>query len=139
MSTVQQTKPRCANQSITDESGRPGTVRSNVGCEAIDEPWTKSTAGLPAGESTYFSHRNRRTSPSGVCFCAQCSTPVTCVALSILLIDFRAGFADDFRPEFFFRAEERPELGGRRTDDFDAGARHVGLHFIGRKRLLEFA
>jgi hypothetical protein len=73
MSTHQQTKPRCANQSITDESGRPGTSRSNVGCDAIDEPWTNSTAGLPSGDPTNFSHRNRRTSPLWV----QCSTPVT--------------------------------------------------------------
>jgi hypothetical protein len=38
MSTHQHTKPRRANQSITDEWGRPGTVKSNVGCDAIDEP-----------------------------------------------------------------------------------------------------
>src|SRR6059058_2524638 len=49
MSTHQQTKPRRANQSMTDESARPGTVRSKVGCEAIDEPCTNSTAGLPSG------------------------------------------------------------------------------------------
>src|SRR5512140_3372806 len=73
MSTLQQTKPRRANQSITEESGRPGTVRSKVGCEAIDEPCTNSTAGLPSGEPTNFSHRNSRTSP----LCVQCSTPVT--------------------------------------------------------------
>src|SRR6185436_18713805 len=77
MSTHQQTNPRLANQSITDESGRPGTVRSNVGCDAIDEPWTNSTAGLSAGEPTNFSQRKRRTSPSAVGFVVQCSTPVT--------------------------------------------------------------
>ncbi len=69
MSTHQQTKPRRANQSITEESGRPGTARSNVGCDAIDEPCTKSTAGLPSGLPTNFSQRNRRTSPLRV----QCS------------------------------------------------------------------
>src|SRR2546423_6945371 len=83
MSTLQHTKPRWANQSITEESGRPGTARSNVGCDAIEEPCTKSTAGLASGESTYFSQRKSRTSPSGVFFCAQCATPVTCVGLSI--------------------------------------------------------
>ena len=73
MSTHQQTKPRRANQSITDESARPGTDRSKVGCDAIDEPWTNSTAGFPVGAPTYFSHRNKRTSR----LLAQCSAPVT--------------------------------------------------------------
>jgi hypothetical protein len=77
MSTHQQTKPRCANQSITDESGRPGTERSNVGCDAIEEPWTNSTAGLAEGEPTNFSHMKSRTSPSAVGLVVQCSTPVT--------------------------------------------------------------
>src|SRR5436190_4672334 len=73
MSTVQQAKPRFANQSITDESGRPGTVRSNVGVDAIDEPCTNRTQGLPSGLPTYFSHRKSLTSPLWV----QCSTPAT--------------------------------------------------------------
>jgi hypothetical protein len=60
MSTLQHAKPRRANQSMTDESGRPGTVRSNVGCDAIDEPCTNSTTGFPSGESTNFSHRKSR-------------------------------------------------------------------------------
>src|ERR1043165_1997945 len=77
MSTHQQTNPRRANQSIADESGRPGTVRSNVGCEAIEEPCTKSSAGLPSGAPTNFSQRKRRTSPSAVRFVAQWATPVT--------------------------------------------------------------
>src|SRR5437763_5198378 len=84
MSTLQHTNPRSANQSITEESGLPGTLRSKVGCDAIDEPCTKRIAGLPSGESTYFSQRKSRTSPSGVAFFVQCSTPVTCVALSIV-------------------------------------------------------
>src|SRR5258706_15619250 len=140
MSTLQQTKPRWANQSITDESGRPGTVRSNVGCEAIDDPWTNRTAGLPSGVSTYFSQRNRRTSPPGVFFFAQCSTPVTCVALSIgCLIDFRAGLADDPSPALLLRTEECAEFRGRRADDLDAGCGHVGLHFVGRERAHDLA
>src|SRR5436305_352393 len=114
MSTVQQTKPRRANQSMTDESARPGTLRSKVGCEAIDEPCTNSTAGLPSGEPTNFSHRNRRTS----CLCVQCSTPVTgssvagaCAFMFIPSIDFRAGILDHLRPQITLGAEESAELG----------------------------
>src|SRR5512145_116282 len=81
MSTHQQTKPRSANQSITLECGRPGTLRSKVGVEAIDEPCTNSTAGLPCGEPMYFSHRKRRMSPSAVFLFVQCSTPLTGLAL----------------------------------------------------------
>lgn len=77
MSTHQQTNPRFANQSMTDESGRPGTVRSNVGVDAIDEPCTNSTAGLPSGDPTNFSQRKSGTSP----FFVQCSTPVTATSL----------------------------------------------------------
>ena len=73
MSTLQHANPRRANQSMTEESGLPGTLRSNVGCEAIDEPCTNRTAGLAAGEPTNFSQRKRRTSP----LCVQCSTPLT--------------------------------------------------------------
>src|SRR6185295_13411278 len=100
MSTVQQTKPRRANQSITEESARPGTVRSNVGCDAIDDPCTKSTAGLFSAVPTYFSHRKRRTSPLRV----QCSTPVTAASAARasfictpkrVLLGLGAGFADD--------------------------------------------
>src|SRR5881409_1327928 len=122
MSTHQLTHPRRANQSITEESGRPGTARSNVGCDAIDEPCTNSTAGLLSGESTYFSHNNRRTSP----LCAQCPTPVTsasaanaCVVIAVLpaamsverLIDSCASLPDDLRPPLFFHPKERAEFG----------------------------
>src|SRR5882724_8983677 len=74
MSTHQQSKPRAANQSITELSGRPGTCRSKVGCDAMDEPCTNRIllAG-PEGSPAYFSNRNRRTSP----FWAQCSSPRT--------------------------------------------------------------
>src|SRR3954453_4348708 len=81
MSTHQQVKPRCANQSITEESGRPRTVRSKVGSEAIDDPCTNSTAGLASGEPAYFSHRNSRTSPASVVLRVQCSRPVTAEVL----------------------------------------------------------
>src|SRR5438552_8090141 len=117
MSTVQQTNPRCANQSITEESGRPGTVRSKVGCEAIDEPCTNSTAGLPSGEPTNFSQRKRRTSP----FWVQCSTPVTGRSVTALgafivcsrfiegqsySVNLRAGVAHDLGPQVAFSAKE---------------------------------
>src|ERR1700704_4852098 len=76
MSTLQQTNPRRANQSMTEESGLPGTYKSNVGCDAIDEPCTNRSAGLPSGEPTNFSHKKRRT----LSLCVQCSTPVTGVS-----------------------------------------------------------
>src|SRR5487761_2631018 len=105
MSTHQQAKPRRANQSITDESCRPGTCRSKVGCEAIDEPCTNRTTGLPSGEPTNFSHRNRRTSPLFV----QCSIPRTgasvtdAVATGFIVartsVDPRAGLVDHLGPQ----------------------------------------
>ena len=73
MSTHQQSKLRSANQSITEASSRPGTLRSKVGCDAMDEPCTNSTVPAVAWcEALYFSHRNRRTSP----FLVQCCCPV---------------------------------------------------------------
>src|SRR5689334_15621002 len=130
MSTLQHTKPRHASQSMTEESGRPGTVRSNVGCDAIDEPCTKSTTGLPCGDPTNFSQRNRRTSRLN----AQCSTPSTLesvvaalsispfnsrsfchawsqhLATALSSVDLRARVADDLRPQILFRPKEAPEF-----------------------------
>src|SRR6185436_14995629 len=68
----QVSKPRAANHSITEECGRPGTYRSKVGCEAIDEPCTKRTVpkcGTPA--AGFLFQRKSRTSP----FFVQCSVP----------------------------------------------------------------
>ena len=66
----QVSKPRAAKKSIADESGRPGTCRSNVGWEAIDEPWTKRIVPFASrGATALFRHRNNRTSPLRV----QCS------------------------------------------------------------------
>ncbi len=57
---------------MADESERPGTWRSNVGCEAIDEPCTNRMVPRGPGEApAAFSHRKRRTSP----FFVQCSRP----------------------------------------------------------------
>src|SRR5215211_3510653 len=111
MSTHQHTKPRRANQSMTEESGLPGTVRSNVGCDAIDEPCTNSTAGLPSGASTNFSHRKRRTSP----LCAQCSTPVTCAFTSVpLLLEILVNEGD-----------RHAALADRGSNTFDRAQSHV--------------
>src|SRR5215208_5843549 len=73
MSTDQVSKPRAANQSITEEPGRPGTCRSKVGCDAIEEPCTNRMVPAFSGAAVRFSHRNSRTSPLLV----QCSVPST--------------------------------------------------------------
>src|SRR5450755_536699 len=141
MSTHQQTKPRRANQSITDECGRPGTTRSKVGCDAIDEPCTNNTAGLPSGLPTYFSHRNRRTSPLFV----QCSTPVTgasWLALGVVMSEsvyLGAGLADNSCPALALGAKEGAEFGRCRADHLDAGAGHVVFHVRCRQRGDDFA
>src|SRR5215470_3729477 len=73
MSRHQQSKPRRANQSITEESGRPSTCKSNVGCEAMDEPCTNRM--VPAalfGSTADFSNMNSFTLPS---LPVQCSWP----------------------------------------------------------------
>src|SRR5436190_19808456 len=73
MSTHQQSKPRAANQSIAEESRRPGTCRSKVGCEAIEEPCTnRMVPAGPDGSPAYFSHMNRRTAEP---LLVQCSSP----------------------------------------------------------------
>ena len=57
---------------MAEESGRPGTVRSNVGCEAIEEPWTKRMQPMgrvPAAGRLF--QRKSFTSPLRV----QCSVP----------------------------------------------------------------
>lgn len=57
--------------------GRPGTWRSNVGCEPMEEPWTnRMVPAGPAGAPAYFSQRKSFTGP----FCVQCSWPVTAAA-----------------------------------------------------------
>src|SRR5687768_6342160 len=57
---------------MAEECGRPGTWRSNVGCEAIEEPWTKRIVPafrVPCAAGLF--HRKRFTSPLRV----QCSVP----------------------------------------------------------------
>src|SRR5687767_11805468 len=67
----QVSKPRSANHSIAEECGRPGTCRSKVGCEAIDEPCTNRIVprGPPAAEG--LCHRKSLISP----FLVQYSVP----------------------------------------------------------------
>src|SRR5581483_5454318 len=67
----QVSKPRSANQAITDEFGRPGTCRSKVGCEAIDEPCTNRMVPFFGPPGARFSHRNSLAGPLVV----QCSWP----------------------------------------------------------------
>src|SRR5271170_1934433 len=90
MSTHQQSKPRRANQSITEESGRPGTWRSKVGCPAMEEPWmNKIMPALWRGSPTHFSNMKSFTLPSLV---AQCASPLTApgevLVTSFLVISF---------------------------------------------------
>src|SRR5574340_1002790 len=66
----QVSKPRSANHSIAEECGRPGTRRSNVGCEPIDEPCTKRIV-LFGDAAVRFCQRKSFTSPLRV----QCSLP----------------------------------------------------------------
>src|SRR4029453_3078194 len=78
MSTHQVSKPSAAKKSIAEESARPGTCRSKVGCEAMDEPCTnKILPEGPEGSPPCLFHRNKRTS---LPFFVQCSSPGMTVA-----------------------------------------------------------
>src|SRR5262247_1783222 len=73
MSTHQVSKPRAAKKSIAENSLRPGTCRSKVGCEAIDEPCTnRMVPRVCAGSPAHFSHMNSFTS---LPLLVQCSSP----------------------------------------------------------------
>src|SRR6188508_529058 len=69
--------------------GCPGTCKSNVGCDAIDEPCTNRMVPLSrVFWARRFSHRNSLASP----FLVQCSLPwmwmfSTCVVTRLLLLD----------------------------------------------------
>src|SRR5436309_6947277 len=83
MSTHHVSKPRAAKKSIAEESLRPGTCRSKVGCEAIDEPCTnRMRPAGPDGSLAYFSHMNRRAPPLLV----QCSSPRKVVGVAGLFM-----------------------------------------------------
>src|SRR5215468_1047100 len=73
MSTHQVSKPRAAKKSIAENSLRPGTCRSKVGCEAIEEPCTNNIVPrVCAGSPAHFSHMNSFTS---LPLLVQCSSP----------------------------------------------------------------
>src|SRR5258708_5269112 len=73
MSAHQVSYPRAAKKSITEESGRPGTCRSNVGCEAMDDPCTnKIRPAGPEGSPAFLFHRKSFPPPFLV---VQCSVP----------------------------------------------------------------
>src|SRR5215831_15741567 len=113
---------------MTDESGRPGTCRSKVGCEAIDEPCTKRTVPMDlAGSPAHFSKRNNFTPPSLV---VQCSSPlIAAVGLLISFMAYPSGSVDrwnvvgldDLRPLFDLRIHESLEFGLRHHDRRCAG------------------
>src|SRR6185503_15674550 len=68
---VQVSKPRSVNHCIAEECGRPGTCRSKVGCEAIDEPCTKRIVPRAAAVAAGLCQRNSLIAP----FLIQCSVP----------------------------------------------------------------
>src|SRR5438132_12696083 len=76
---------------MAEASARPGTCRSNVGCEAMDEPCTNRIrpAGPEASPLCLF-QRNKRTSAP---FCVQCSSPRTVVAVErgLFILELLAG------------------------------------------------
>src|ERR1700678_1187507 len=77
-----------AKNSIAEESGRPGTSRSKVGCDAIDEPWTNRIVAFAlAGSPADLFHRNSFTSPLLV----QCSVPARRLGAVILFMNGLSG------------------------------------------------
>src|SRR3974377_2341102 len=87
MSRHQQSKPSLAKWSIAEESGRPGTCRSNVGCDAIDEPCTNKTVPLlAAGSPANFSNRNSCASPALLVQCSSALMADIVIALFALLV-----------------------------------------------------
>src|SRR3954466_6060587 len=81
MSTHQVSYPCLAKYSIAEESGRPGTSRSKVGCDAIEEPCTnKMVPFVAAGSPATLFQRKSLTSP----LLDQCSEPVrrTCTFIA---------------------------------------------------------
>src|SRR6266481_2808736 len=74
MSTDHVSWPCRAKNSIAEEFGRHGTLRSNVGCDAMDDPWTNRIGAFAlAGSTAHLFHRNSLTSPLLV----QCSAPAS--------------------------------------------------------------
>src|SRR6202011_2050807 len=112
MSTHQVSYRRAAKKSMTEESGRPGTCRSKVGCEAMEEPCTnRIRPAVPDGSPACLFHR-KSFAPSSLC--AQCSVPMMRSGLfmqipSLALDGIRC---DDLRPLVDLGADVRTELLG---------------------------
>src|SRR5260370_23049834 len=74
MPTDDVSSPCGAKDSIAEEFGRHGTLRSNVGCDAMEDPWTNRVGAFAlAGSTAHLFHRNSLTSPLLV----QCSAPAS--------------------------------------------------------------
>src|SRR5258708_23585452 len=59
---------------MAEEFGRHRTLRSNVGCDAMEDPWTNRIGAFAlAGSTAHLFHRNSLTSPLLV----QCSAPAS--------------------------------------------------------------
>src|SRR5215470_12227877 len=99
---------------MTDESGRPGTCRSKVGCEAMDEPCTnRMVPAVLAGSPAHLFHMNSFTS---LPLLVQCSVPATrnCSFMATTSVSFgldAVGF-DDQRPLFNFGLHVGAEFRG---------------------------
>src|SRR5215472_17003618 len=82
MSTHQQSKFFRAKKSIAEESDRPGTCRSKVGCAAMDEPWTnKMVPAVFAGSPAHFSNTNSFAAPPSLV--VQCSSALMPAAADV--------------------------------------------------------
>ncbi|MFI4961418.1 MAG: hypothetical protein ACHP82_08205 [Hyphomicrobiales bacterium] len=88
---------------MTEESGRPGTCKSKVGCEAMDEPCTnRMVPMLLPGSPAHFANRNSFTPPS---LLVQCSAPLIATGLLISFIAHPFFLAHDLiRPSFARRS-----------------------------------
>src|SRR5437773_12274702 len=110
MSTHQQSYPCFAKYSIAEESGRPGTSRSKVGCEAIDEPCTNRIMPLVfAGSPATLFHMKSLTSPLLV----QCSVPGrrSCTFIDrACSVDVDVVGLDELRPAVDFRLDVGDEF-----------------------------
>src|SRR5262249_8496963 len=112
---------------MTEESARPGTCRSKVGCEAMEEPCTNKTlpAG-PEGSPACLFHRNRRTS---LPFSVQCSSPRMTAAGEMGLFTARLLVLDVWPRSFGLYVVGFDEFGPL----FDLGL-HKGPEFVGLHR-----
>src|SRR4051812_50102749 len=135
---VHVSKPRSANHSIADECGRPGTCRSKVGCEAIEEPCTKRIVarGAPAAEG--LCQRKSRTSPAAVFLVVQCSLPVMAVFYARIRPPIERGGLDGRRHRkagHVSEAADAPRAGPRRAPgDPREGPRHLADLDVARIR-----